>query len=204
MKRFNFKSVIGASIVATLVMTIFMWIFGMNIMKMLGMIAGYNGTMMYVIGGAIHFGVGIFWGLVYALFFEPGMETRAGFLSGAFFSLVPLIAAMLFMGTFVTTIQGVFNANNTNMTQMGMWPCQPACGPCSPCSPCYPCQPDAPCNPYGYSNTANSTPCAPAMCGPCAPQGTKAGLPMWLWSLFNHLVFGIVLGWTYTPRIVTE
>ncbi|MDX8431396.1 MAG: hypothetical protein SNF33_06325 [Candidatus Algichlamydia australiensis] len=209
MKRFNFKSVIGASIVASIVMTIFMWIFGMNIMKMLGMIAGYSGTMMYVIGGAIHLIVGIFWGFVYALFFEPWLKKLPGFLSGAFFSLVPFFAAMFFMGTFVTTVQGVFNANTPGIQQSGVYPsfpCQPACAPCNPYYPCQPSKPCHPCNPYGYSSATQQYGCAPEMgtCAPCAPMGSKAGLPMWLWSLFNHLVFGIVLGWSYKPKVSTE
>ncbi len=215
MKRFNFKSVIGASIIAAIVMTVFMWIFGMNIMKMLGMVAGYTGSMMYVIGGAIHLIVGIFWGFVYALFFEPWLKKLPGFLSGALFSLVPFIAAMLFMGTFVGTVQRVFNANHPSANGMS-YPCMP----CAPCMPCRPCQPNgvpcAPCNPYGYSNTAHvdgtqyPDACAQSGCGPlwnagkkgggCGPHGAKGGMSMWLWGLFSHLVFGIVLGWTYKPR----
>lgn len=108
MRRFHFWSAIFAGFVATVVMTIVMYFFGFDIMKMLGMIAGMQGTMIYIVGGLIHLIVGLVYAVIYALIFEPLFKGLPKFLSGAIYGLLPFILAMTLMGSFVNVVQTVF------------------------------------------------------------------------------------------------
>lgn len=267
-------SAIVAGFIATVVMTIWMAFFGMNIMKLLGLTAGMEGGSVYLVGGLIHLIIGLFWGLVYALIFEPLLQKLPGFLSGALFSLIPFVLAMIFMGTFISTIKNVFKADvkhenpsavsRRQASQAGQQlnpdgngacpnkdcvekkcPSKTCPGRCPMCPkmapedangngasdsglkktaysdwgdsandakcaakpysekpnqddyPCYPCKEDykdALCKP-------NSSPCG-YMCSPHTQNGGihSSSLPIWLWSLINHLVFGVVLGFIYKPH----
>lgn len=250
MHRFNFKSAIFAGFIATVVMTVWMFVFKMDLMKTLGVAAGMKGNMVYIVGGIIHLCVGLFWGIIYAWLFEPWMKGLPGFLSGAFFSLVPFVIALFFIGSFFNLVRMAFGNEQKDMSMgmIGSFYEQQVAGGCATCpkaqpkesaknkknapkvrgqktsgSSCYPCYMDDGCGP-----------CAPDdMCAPCAPdanmspdqnqQGTQGygagpmpnlksktycpgkkggmfGLALWLWSLINHLVYGITLGIVYRPH----
>lgn len=183
MRRFNFGSAVWASIVATVVMTIVMWFFGTDLMNMLGMTAGKTGTMAYIFGGVIHFGVGIIFGLVYALIFEPILRGLPGFLAGALYSLLPFFVAMFFMNPFIQTIKTTFgnkpasavveNSNNQkhNYERNGS---------------------------YNHSDYTSTPSANPEKHTPKPASAPKSG---WLFSLIAHLVYGVFLGWIYRPRI---
>lgn len=270
MHRFNFKSAIFAGFIATVVMTIWMFFFHTDLMRSLGLAAGMQGSMVYAIGGLIHLGVGLFWGIIYAWLFEPRMRKLPGFLSGALFSLVPFIIALFFIGSFFNLIRMVFGneQREANMGMVNSYYVQEIAGGCATCpkaqpkakkeapkvrtqrtngSSCYPCYMDGECAPCGAcmpcSPDATCTPCSPeTMCEPCYPDDTctpcapstmsspsqnrgpakgygsgampnlynksscvgkmcgKFGLPLWLWSLINHLVYGVTLGLIYRPH----
>jgi len=209
MHRFNFKSALLASIVATIVMTVWMIIFGMDVMRLIGQVAGMSGAMVYILGGLIHLGVGIFWGLIYAWLFEPWMKKLPGFLSGAIFSLLPFILGIFFLGTFLHVVHDIFavkqvvsesthevamneEVNEAEMMTVGC-PCPKPPKPCP--------GPDCPKDRAiggGYGAPADSR-------GVQMPERSSApapsqGMPMWLWSLINHLIYGVVLGLIYRPR----
>ncbi|NGX47080.1 MAG: hypothetical protein K1000chlam3_00449 [Chlamydiae bacterium] len=183
--RFNFSSAIWASILATIIMTIVMYFLDMNIMVALGMAAGMEGTTILVVGGLIHLCVGIVYGLIYALIFEPILKRLPGFLAGAFYSLLAFFIALFFMGPFLQSIGKFFGAEKKIHAMCA--PCMPAAKPKSTMSPspCHPCMSKA--TPKPLHN-------------PCNPCGGRGGMAI-LWSLVSHLVYGIVLGWAYRPRI---
>lgn len=196
--RVNLKSAILASIVGTIAMTVVMAIFGINIMKALGMTAGMQGGMVYFIGGLIHLSVGIFYGIIYAWIFQPLLKKLPSYLSGAVYSILPFIIAMLFMSPFLNAIQTVFRADRPATTMCGANPCNPCmpkAKPSNPCAPCNPCMPKAkkmsynPCKPCKGSNP----------CNPCSAGDNRFG---WIFSLISHLVYGIALGWIYRPKAV--
>lgn len=194
MRRFNFGSAIWASIVGTVAMTVTMWFFGVNLMYMLGMTAGKTGTSAYIFGGIIHFAVGIFYGLVYALIFEPIFRRMNGFFAGALYSLLPFFIALFFMGTFTQMIKTTFGNKpakcavvmNKNGNEMEMQ------------------QKNGNYNRDGsYRNSDHPMPAAKPkseMKYPCHP--CQAGKSGWLASFIGHLIYGIFLGWAYRPRIV--
>lgn len=217
--RFNFGSILLASIIATIAMTIVMAIFGINLMKILGFAAGMSGGAAYLFGGVLHFAIGIFYGIIYALFFEPWMKKMPGFLSGALYSLLPFIIALIFIGPTLKLISFVFDGTSCA-------PCQ-AASSCAAYS-CYPCEPDAAgnsgcskwrdCEPYvaAHAPMYDRTPdhdCMPRhKCMPdqshmtgmqSAPCGSGSSMG-WFLNLINHLVYGAILGLVYRPRIIEE
>ncbi len=139
MGRFNFGSAIFAGIVATIAMTIVMYFLGTNIMLAIGSIAGFEGGGAYVIGGIVHFIIGIFWACVYGFIFEPMMKRLPGFLSGGIFSILPFVLSLFLMGVFIMTIKGIFttdrdldkqNAQDSSYSYGGS-----ECDPYSQCTP---------------------------------------------------------------------
>lgn len=124
-KRFNFPSAILASIIATVIMTIVMLFFGLDFMKVLGKQVGMTGMAVYWVGGSIHLLVGIIYGIIYALIFEPLLHKLPGFLSGAIYSLLPFIIAIIMFGTFIRVLQNIFGVEKTSEMCA---PCGMPCG----------------------------------------------------------------------------
>ena len=84
----NWGSAIVAGLVATVVITITLWLSGTNILMALGGMmlgAGASTTSQYILGGLIHLAVGIFYGIVYAALVAP--VTGWNTLKGAVFGL---------------------------------------------------------------------------------------------------------------------
>ncbi len=182
MRRFSFISAVWASIVATAAMTAAMWFFGIDHTIMLGKIAGKTGTSAYITGGAIHLGVGIIYGLLYALIFEPIFRRLPGFFAGALYSLLPFVIAIFFMGAFTDGIKAAFG-NKPEVTEVAA---------------------NADQNRFNYNRDGsyNHSDCAPK---PKAESKTSPKTPArsgWLFSLLGHLVYGVFLGWVYRPRIL--
>ncbi|MCF7806632.1 MAG: hypothetical protein K9M07_03270 [Simkaniaceae bacterium] len=118
MGRFRFGSAIWASIIASAAMSAFMIYFNMNILLEYGKIAGFQDTPGYIVGGAIQLVVCIFFGLIYALIFDPLFRRIPGFLSGIIYGLIPFILALTMMGKFEALIRTVFhNPKSTQMEQ---------------------------------------------------------------------------------------
>lgn len=207
--RFNFKSAIWAGIVATFVMIVVLGLFGVNAMKVVGMAAGQTGNGVYVLGGIVHFVVGVIYALIYALIFEPLFKKMPKYLAGAIFGLLPFIIAMSMGMHFMNFLRNTFHVAST----MSDMPCMPSqdYGACNPCNPCYMCNPCYPCNPQpmqtSYHPMAAAQPCSPCGgtmdegCEACNPDPMPAAYHMrWLVCLVSNLVYGIVLGLVYRPR----
>ncbi|NGX40102.1 MAG: Agglutinin receptor [Chlamydiae bacterium] len=153
--RFNFSSVLWASIFATVMMTIVMSLFGMNIILFLGKTAGMTGNMAYLVGGVIHFAVGIFYGLLYAWLFEPWLKRLPGFIAGALYSLLPFAIAMMFMAPMLNIVKTVFGVDTKPSAMCAPNPCMPNAKP-------HPCKPKM------------TDPCAPAQsAGPSTRRGPR-------------------------------
>jgi hypothetical protein len=183
MRRFSFGSAIVASILATIVMTAFMMYFGMNTMQNLGGLAGMTGSMAYVVGGFIHFLVGIIYGLIYALFFKPWMQKIPGFLSGSLYSLLPFVLAITFIGQFQAIIKSVFHVDN--MVVQSCTPSNCASTQIEGCPMPKACTPAPSQKPAPMKNTGNTPTQKPAQspspqtrpCAACAPCMPEEGCP---------------------------
>jgi hypothetical protein len=177
-----------AGILATVIITISMGLFGMNIMKSLGSMMlgpGSSVSTQYVVGGLIHLMVGVAYGLVYAAVIAPVRRWPA-ILKGVVFGLAITaiaLAAMPVMGAMMSR-GGAAN------------PCNPCGGQASasqanPCNPCAGKSPSAPQN-----NPCN--PCAAKRANPCNPCGGGGANPYsGLVSLINHVIFGLALALVY-------
>ncbi len=153
MKRFNFTSAIVAGFMATVVMTIFMAFFDMNITKLLGMAMGKTGAMAYIFGGLIHLGVGLFYGLIFALIIQPLLNKLPGFLSGSLYGIAIGVVAFIFTPMFMNSLQkwggkchpmGAAKAYG----QYGYQGCYPQV----PEHPCYPQHPEDEQGQYPYQD----------------------------------------------------
>ena len=113
MKRFSFSSAIFAGFIATVVMTIFMAFFDMNIMKMLGMTMGKTGTMAYIYGGIIHLVIGLIYGFFYGLIIQPIFHRLPGFLTGLIYGVIIFVIALIFTPMFLKTLHSWGSDNAT-------------------------------------------------------------------------------------------
>jgi hypothetical protein len=186
-----------AGLVATVIITISMGLFGMNIMKSLGsMMLGPASSVstQYVVGGLIHLMVGVGYGLLYAALVAPVRRWPA-ILKGVVFGLAITaiaLAAMPVMGAMMSR-GGAANPCNPCGGQAGA----PQANPCNPCAgkspstqqsnPCNPCaaknanqtsaqsKPPNPCNPCAAKNANSTSPqtSAPNPCNPCAPKNAN-------------------------------
>ncbi len=98
-------------------MTIVMFFFGVDFTKQLGSLLGMEDSSAYFIGGSIHLLVGIIYGFLYGLIFEPLLHKLPGFLSGALYSLLPFVISMVFFGTFINILQDIFNVETAEGTK---------------------------------------------------------------------------------------
>lgn len=203
---------IMAGLVATIVITITMALFGQNIMKMLGgMLVPQGGTgVQYLVGGVMHLAVGLFYGVVYAWLLGP-VVARGAAVKGVLYGLALTGIALALMPAMTAMMGGGGAANPCNPCAAGAAtanPCNP-CGPgaANPCNPCGPAgqddhavNPCNPCNPCAQG-TAAGGPCNPcAAGGPCNPCGGGGSPWSGLISLLNHVVYGLVLALVYGRR----
>ena len=185
---FNWGKALMAGLVATVIITISMALFGMNIMKSLGqMVLGpqSGASTQYLVGGLMHLMVGVGYGLLYSAVVAPVRRWPA-VMKGLVFGLsitaialaaMPIMAAVMSRG-------GTSNPCNPCSGVAGAQPRNP-CNPCAgktgnqagqqskPTNPCNPCAAKNPCNPCAAKN-ANSGSSAPNACNPC---GTKKEAP---------------------------
>lgn len=162
-RSIDWMRAIMAGLIATVVITVSMALFGTNIMKMLGgMILGQGASplMQYLVGGAIHFMVGLFYGVAYAFLFGP-IRVWHPLLKGAVFGTAITALALAMMPVMAAMIGG--GASGPGNPCGGM-----AAGASNPCSP----QAAAnPCNPKSAANPCNS--CSPIAANPCNPDPGK-------------------------------
>ena len=225
MRRFNFRSALIASILATIIMTAFMIYFNVDIMMKIGKMAGMkNAFTLYLFGGVIHLVVGIVFGLIYALIFEPMMKKLPGFLSGAIYSILPFLVAITMMGKFENMVRKVFN----HPKKSEMMPYTPVPHQDKPAE-VYQSTPTPP--ESKVKGEKETTPNAEKVKAPQSPEPTtppkqqntslvtaidtsayasdmddsdsstsESKMPHWLWSFINHLIYGFFLGLIYSPR----
>ncbi len=195
--RVDWGRALLAGLVATVIITISMGLFGMNIMKSLGSMMlgpGSSASTQYVVGGLMHLMVGVGYGLVYAALVAPVRRWPA-LLKGLVFGLsitAIALAAMPIMGAMMSK-GGASNPCNPCGAQAGA----PQANPCNPCAgkspsaqqsnPCNPCaaknanqtgaqsMPPNPCNPCAAKNANSTSPqtSAPNPCNPCTPKNAN-------------------------------
>lgn len=132
--RIDWGRALVAGLVATILMTITMALFGMNLMKSLGgMILGADAStaMQYLVGGLIHFMIGIGYGLVYAALVAPRLSWHP-VLKGAVYGAALTVIALVMMPVMASALGG--GAGNPCN------PCNPTggatAGAANPCNPC--------------------------------------------------------------------
>ncbi len=193
MKSIRFRSAILGGFLGTVAMTALMYaapmtgLPRMDLLLALGSVLPIAGISPYVIGGAMHVGVGITIALLYAVAFErilPG----PGWVRGVAFSVVPWLFAVTLMGPAMAWIENAVHPAPANAV---VNPCaaKPAPSAANPCG----IQPRAPMG----GDAANARPL-----NPCAPSGqnTAAEPSPWLlrvMSLMAHVVYGGVMAVVY-------
>lgn len=202
---------ITAGLVATIVITITMALFGQNIMMLGGMLVPQGSTaVQYLMGGVMHLAVGLFYGIVYAWLLGP-VVARGAAIKGVLYGLALTGIALALMPA-MTAMMGGGAANPCNpcASSAAANPCNP-CGPAgqgdhaaNPCNPCsedgYGANPCNPCNPCAEGGQAGG-PCNPcATGGPCNPCGGGGSPWSGLISLLNHVVYGLALALVYGRR----
>lgn len=183
--KINWSSALIAGLIATVVITITMAIFGQNIMKMLGStMLGEDASVgaQYLVGGMFHLMVGLIWGVLYAWLFGP-VRVWNPLLKGIVYGLAITAIALATM-PIMMAMMGGGGAGNPCAAN----PCA-AGNPCAAANPCAeapgnPCQPSDvagnPCNPCA-ANASSSPDHAGNPCNPCAakaasnPCAAKAG-----------------------------
>ncbi len=193
MKSVSFGSAILAGVLGTVAMTALMYaapLMGlppMDLLLALGSVLPISGISPYVLGGAIHVGVGIALALLYAGAFER-ILAGPGWVRGVTFSVVPWLFAVTLMGPAMAWIENAVHPTPANAV---VNPCaaKPAPSAANPCE----IQPraamggDAP-------NTRPVNPCAPG------GQNAVAAPSPWLlrvMSLMAHVVYGGVMATVY-------
>jgi len=172
--RFSWSRALTAGLIATVIMTVVLVLTGMNIMKMLGsMIApGAGVPMQYIIGGAMHLMIGLFYGVAYARLVGRVTEWNR-FVKGAVYGLAIAAIAFAVMPVMSAVMGGGEGARN---------PCGGAgANPCASAHSTNPCTSTA-ANPCAAKNPcAAQNPCAPqnpcAAQNPCATTRSSAGNP---------------------------
>lgn len=195
-----------AGVIATVAITLSMLVQGNNVFLTLGgmlMPSGGEG-MKYVVGGLMHFMIGIVYALVYAAIFTR--VQLPSFAKGAIWGVILTVVALVMMPVMSSMLGGGAGnpCNPCNPCAAAANPCSNAANPCaSAANPCAqnPCATAKnPCNPCaGAANPCAqaSNPCAGAgnPCNPCG--GSGGGAAGYIWSLIHHLVYGLVLAFVY-------
>jgi len=172
--RIQWGSAITAGLVATIVMTVVMALMKMNIVKMLGsMIVGSDASAatQYIVGGAMHFMIGIGYGVIYAALLGRVVEWNR-VIKGTVYGLAIAAIALAAMPV-MSSMMGGGSAGAQN-------PCGGSSGQAAAMNPCHPQSGQAstsatnPCQ--GKDSTAAKNPCQGKDAGamnPCA--GKQAG-----------------------------
>ncbi len=207
MRSLNPGSAVLAGLAGTAVMTILMYagpLIGLPSMDIMGALGSLvPGAPTYLVGGLVHFGIGVTLALLYALLFA-GRLPGPGWFRGALFSLLPWLFAITLMAPTMAALQSVLQPE----AQAGL-----AANPCAarPANPCAAPQPATRLTP-GNPSALPANPCAsaPVAMNPCAVGAAPgraaagpAGPGPWtvrLMSLASHLVFGAVVGTLYRWR----
>ena len=182
LSSFRFGRAVLAGFLGTLAMTVLMYgwpLVGLPRMDILAALGGVFPLDLspYLLGGVIHFGIGMSLAAAYALLFDPWLR-GPGWLRGALFALLPWLFAITLLGPSLLIATEFFKGKPAATAN-----------PCSVANPCAvravnPCAPGA------------SNPCAAA--NPCAGAGvSSSALPPQVMSLVVHLVYGAVLGAAY-------
>jgi hypothetical protein len=214
----HWSRAIGAGVIATIIMTIVGVVLKTNFPKMIGsMIVPHASlTVQYAVGGAMHFMIGIVYGIIYAALVGRLVEWNR-FIKGAVYGLaiaaiafaaMPLMSAM--MGGDGGGAGNPCNPSTSKSAAAAQNPCHPqgkmsAMNPCHPkeaqpaaMNPCHPkegamnpCHPQAskaanPC----HSKSATGNPCNPCGGGGSSPYGG-------LISVVNHLIYALTLALVY-------
>lgn len=207
MRSLNLRSAVLAGLAGTAVMTLLMYaapLIGLPSMDIMGALGSLlPGAPPYLVGGFIHFGIGLTLALLYASLFA-GRLPGPGWFRGALFSLLPWLFAITLMAPTMAAIQSVLQPEAHAALTAN--PCAPR--PANPCAAPQTSARLAPSNPSALP--ANPCAPAPAAMNPCgvaaAPGKAAAGLAgprPWtvrLMSLTSHLVFGAVVGTLYRRR----
>ncbi len=211
MRSLNPGSAVLAGLAGTAVMTILMSaapLVGLPPMDIMGALGSLvPGAPTYLVGGFIHFGIGVTLAILYALLFASRLP-GPGWLRGALFSLLPWLFAITLMAPTMAAIQSVLQPEAQAALPANPCAASPAnpCGAPQPAARLTPSNPSArPANPCD-STTAPTNPCAVAA-APGRPAGSPAAPGPWtvrLMSLANHLVFGALVGALYRRREVSE
>lgn len=196
----NWGKAVLAGIVATVAITITMLIQGNNILLNLGgmLMPGGGDAAKYVVGGIMHFMIGIVYAIVYAAIL--GRVSMSPGIKGVLFGLAITAVAMAMMPIMTQMMSGGAAGNPCNPCAAAANPCNPCATALNPCAsagnPCNPCSgAKNPCNPCASAgNPCN--PCAGAG-NPCNPCGDGGSPYAGLWSMIHHLVYGLVLAFMY-------
>ncbi len=196
MKSVSFGSAILAGVLGTVAMTALMYaapLMGlppMDLLLALGSVLPISGISPYVLGGAMHVGVGIALALLYAGAFErilPG----PGWVRGVTFSVAPWLFVMTLMGPAMAWLENVVHPAQASavVNPCAAKPTPPAVNPCG-------IQPRA----ATGGVVANTRPT-----NPCAPRGQDAAAASSPWllrvmSLMAHVVYGGVMATVYRRR----
>ncbi len=197
-----------AGLVATVAMTVTMALFGMNFVRVLGMMLAPTATptAQYFAGGIVHLFTGLFYAVLYAMFFAS-VRSWSRAVRGVVYGLAITAIALVTM-PIMASMMGAGAANPCAARATANNPCNPCAGkegagaenPCTPRNPCNPCGPKEamnPCNPCAPKASSNP-------CNPCSPSG-GAGSPYGgAVSLINHLTYGLVLAFLYKGRTVSS
>lgn len=174
---FSFWVAIKAGFLATLVLTVVMLLLGQNSMMYLGKLlveAKAETYMIYLAGGLLHFGIGIIYGLLYALIFAP-------------IPFSPLIRTFIF-SVIITAISFYASPKLPEVIASikGEKPTMQA-------------QEQAPTPSTEVQNTSNPVDVDQ---NPSAPSSTPMIKKAIIMSWINHFIFALVLGMIYRRRRV--
>jgi len=162
---------IGAGVIATIIMTAVGAVLKMNFPKMIGgMIVPHASlTVQYAVGGAMHFMIGIVYGIIYAALVGPVIEWNR-FVKGVVYGLA--IAAIAFAA--IPLMSAMMGSGGGQASAMN--PCHPKAAQPAAMNPCHP-------------KEAAGNPCNPCS-GGSSPYGG-------LVSVVNHLIYALTLAFVY-------
>lgn len=176
---------VAAGVIATIIMTVVMYFEGLNIMKLLGvMLMGSDAGIgaQYLAGGVLHFVIGIFYGIVYAVLFGC-LKMHTFFKALIFGAIITVIAffGMPIMADMLSNEEGMNPCNPCSMSMGGQY------NPCNPCNPC---------------GEVVVEEVDVVVVNPCALEQEEEALAwdVLLLSFVNHLIFAFSLAFLYRMR----
>jgi hypothetical protein len=106
--RLNWGAAIFAGVLATSVMVLTMALFGINILKAVGVIANQEGSLAYVYGSLIVLAVGLFYAFCYAIIIRPVMRKFPKWMTGLFFGGIVYLISFSFTNPAIALFQEMF------------------------------------------------------------------------------------------------